>query len=90
MRRTTSSVRGLVEGLDIYTLFNYCFCALHTYQHMLCIVAIVDCTLVGSAIAAFTDLVMLHRRTLQRIFWQRISNVQYLKHYGGMDRSYCP
>ena len=31
--------------------------------------AIVDCTHVGSATASFEDLVTLHRRTLQQIFW---------------------
>ena len=40
---------------------------------MLCIVAIVDCTHVGSATASPEDLETLHRRTLQQIFWERIS-----------------
>ena len=40
----------------------------YTHQHMLCIVAIVDFTHIGSAIASFEDLVTLHRRTLQQMF----------------------
>ena len=35
----------------------------------------VDYTYVGSAIASFEDLVTLHRRTQQQVFWERI-------HYG--------
>ena len=34
------------------------------------LVASVDCTHVGSAAASFEDLVTLHRRILQRIFWR--------------------
>ena len=37
---------------------------LHTYQYKLGIVAIVDCTHVGSTTASFKDLVTLHWRTL--------------------------
>ena len=40
----------------------------YTHQHMLRIVAIVDCTHIGSATAFFEVLVTLHRRTLQQIF----------------------
>ena len=46
----------------------YCFCTLHTYQHMLCIVVIVDYPHGGSATVSFEDLATLHRRTLQEIF----------------------
>ena len=34
----------------------YCCCTLHTYQHLLCIIAIVDCTNKGSAVGSFEDL----------------------------------
>ena len=69
------------------------FAVRYTYQHMLCNVAIADCTLVnhvvhyknnqnipyrvaivdcthvGSVTDSFKDLVTLHWRTLQQIFW---------------------
>ena len=56
---------------------------LHKISHL---VAIVDCTHIGSATASFKDLVTLPRRTLpikQQIFWQRISNGSF-----GHDNSF--
>ena len=38
---------------------------------MLCTVASVDCTRAGAATPSFKDLVTLHRRTQQQIFWRR-------------------
>ncbi len=52
---------GLTSSPALNTFFNFFFCCCN--PHMPCLVAIVDCTLVGSA-TTFQGLGMLPRRTL--------------------------
>ena len=65
--------------ISIHAIYTYC-CYCWLYQSPLCcplqnnqnipyLVAIVDCTQVGTAIASFEELVPYHRRTLQQIYW---------------------
>ena len=58
---------GSPRHLNTFSNLVYDCCPLHTYQYMLCIVAIVHCIHIVSAITtvSFGDLVTLHRSTLQ-------------------------